>query len=42
VILGVYASPLAEIATLTATQITDPSIYFESVLNMDVQTITGR
>ncbi len=42
VVLGVYAAPLADIATVAATQITDPSIYFESVLNADAQAIAER
>ncbi|MEL7233914.1 MAG: proton-conducting transporter membrane subunit, partial [Chloroflexota bacterium] len=41
-ILGVYAAPLADIATEAATQITDPSIYFESVLSVDAQALAER
>ncbi|MEM6527939.1 MAG: proton-conducting transporter membrane subunit, partial [Chloroflexota bacterium] len=42
VLLGVYAAPLADIAMDAATQISDPSIYFESVLGTDAQSIVER
>jgi multicomponent Na+:H+ antiporter subunit D len=42
VVLGVYASPLADLATVTASQIGDASIYIEAVLGADALTIAGQ
>ncbi len=42
VVLGVYASPLADLATVTAEQILDAPVYIEAVLGADALTIAER
>ncbi len=42
VLLGLFASPLAELATMAAEQILDAPVYIEAVLGADALTVAGR
>lgn len=42
VLLGLYATPLVDLATMAAAQILDAPIYIEAVLGTDVPTVAGR